>query len=317
MEEDDSSPPAPSGSIYIYSASAPEEANPGDTVNFSVRVDNTYLQPKTVVVYLYVNGVQEDFGGGDVGGNGSRMFTLQWVVPEDILPGDYDYLIKVIHEGLMMDETAGTITITTNKTQGVEIVSLECPSELKIPGELWCKVVVRNSNSSMDITARVRMDRELIDLSRTLGNTNPTLNEGENEFRIGININDDLAQNEFDYNSFLDFLDSRVITKENCGHGVSDCQIFEWLPTPHSFNIEIYKNNKLLNSKGTVVTLIYGNYYEKKFLEYYALPLASAITAGTATAFVEGANAGIVAAKVGALIEVINIVYDLFKKALR
>jgi len=238
------------------------------------------------------------------------------MVPEDILPGDYGYSIKVIHDGQTMDETAGTITITTNKTQGVEIVSLECPSELKIPGELWCEVVVRNSNSSMDITARIRMDGELIDLSRTLGNTNPTLNTGQNEFRIGIDINDDLAQNEFNYNSFLDFLDSRVITKENCGHGVSECQIFEWLPTSHNFNIEIYKNNKFLNSKGTTVTLIYGNYYEKKFIEYYIVYPTIGATVGAVGSVFVGGSTILYSAGGGALAEIIGMALEFIKDKL-
>ncbi|NJE30846.1 hypothetical protein E3E38_07305 [Thermococcus sp. 18S1] len=179
-------------------------------------------------------------------------------------------------------------------------------------------MIVKNPLSNkIDVTARIRMDGELVDLSRTLGNTNPTLNMGKKEFRIGVNINNDLAQNEFNHNSFLNFLDSEIVTKENCGRRVSKCQSFKWLPTPHTFSIEIYKDNQLLDSTETTVTLTYGNYYEKKFIEYYVVPLASGATAGAATALAEvSISAGISAAEVGAVTSVIVEVYNILKQHL-
>ncbi len=256
--------------------------------------------------------------GGSVAGNSEGSFTLHWLAQE----GEHSYQVKLYNfisgQKFEEDSRGGGISVTADSNvEGVEIVSVECPSEVSIPGELWCSIVVNNSLSNeIDVTARIRMDGELIDLGRTLGNTNPTLNIGKDEFRIGVNIDSDLARYEFNYNSFLDFLDSDIITRENCGHGVSECQIFEWLPTPHDFTMEIYKNNKFLDSRGTVVTLIYGNYYEKKFMEYYVVPLASGVTAGVATALVEGANAGVAAAKVGAVTSIIVEVYNLLKQHL-
>ncbi len=247
-----------------------------------------------------------------------KSFTLHWPA----LEGEHTYLIKLYNliggQKFEEDSRDNGINVTADSNAGgVEIVSVECPSEVSISGELWCSIVVNNSLSNeIDVTARIRMDGELIDLGRTLGNTNPTLNIGKDEFRIGVNIDSNLARYEFDYNSFLDFLDSDIITRENCGHGVSECQIFEWLPTPHDFTIEIYRDNNLLTLKGASVTLVYGNYYEKKFMEYYVVPLASGVTAGVATALVEGANAGIVAAKVGAVTSIIVKAYNLLKQHL-
>ncbi len=200
----------------------------------------------------------------------------------------------------------------------VEIISIECPKEVSIPGELWCSVIVNNPlSTNIDVTVRIRMDGELIDSSRTLGNTNPTLDPGRKEFRIGVNINNDLAQNEFNYNSFLDFLDSEIVTKENCGHRVSECQTFNFLPTPHVFSIEIYKGNQLLDSAKVTVALIYGNYYEKKFMEYYVAPLAAGATSGAATALAEvSVSAGVSAAKVAAITGIIAEVYNILKQHL-
>ena len=218
---------------------------------------------------------------------------------------------------------SGSIEVNSRRnvsepTGNVEIVSLECPSEIRIPGELWCSVFVNNSlGNEIDVVARIRMDGELIDLSRTLGNTNPTLNTGKDEFRIGINIDSELAQYEFNYNSFLDFLDSKITTRKNCGHGVTECQVFKWLPTPHDFTIEIYKGNQLLDSIETTVTLTYGNYYEKKSIEYYVVPPSSGATAGAATALAEiSTSAGISAAEVGAVTSVIVEVYNILKQHL-
>jgi hypothetical protein len=251
--------------------------------------------------------------GGNVSAGSTREFYLQWKVEA----GEHFYQIKLYssigEQTFEKDSWNDSISVTT----GIKIVSVECPGEVNIPGELWCSIVVNNSLSTkIDVIARIRLDGELIDLSRTFGNINPTLDIGKNKFCIGITIDSDLARYEFNYNSFLDFLDSDIITKENCGHRVSECQIFEWLPTPHYFTIEIHRDNNLLTSKGVSVTLAYGNYYENKFIEYYVIPLTSGVTAGTATALVEGISAGVAATKVGVVTGIIVEAYNLLKSVI-
>lgn len=248
VESDDSSPPAPSGSIYIYSASASEEANSGDTVTFSIRVDNTYSQPKTVVVYLYVNGVQEDFEGGDVGAGGSRVFTLQWVVPEDILPGDYDYLIKVIHDGQTMDETAGTIAITTNKTQGVEIVSFTCtPKEVGLcewkldRDRVTCNLVIHNyGDSKIKVAPKVLIDNIetfWVDFREILADSNSSI-------KFEVKFDDELAKMVYGPSATaLNFVQEvqeyeGVKCERNVCYNIT--KIY-YLPKEHTIGVVVYK----------------------------------------------------------------------------
>ncbi|WP_156927403.1 hypothetical protein [Thermococcus nautili] len=313
------SPTPSAGSLRIVSVS-PEPAHPkaGDTVKFNVKIDSSYSSTQRALVKLYIDDELKDSKELNVGTSGASV-TLHWLA----VAGEHSYTVKVYRlvngQELWEDSRSGKINIISgSNTSHVEIISIECPEKVSIPGELWCSVIVNNPlSANIDVTARIRMDGELIDLSRTLGNTNPTLNPGRKEFRIGVNINNDLAQNEFNYGSFLDFLDSEIVTKENCGHRVSKCQVFKWLPTPHAFSIEIYNDNQLLDSTETTVTLTYGNYYEKKFMEYYVAPLASGATAGAATALAEvSVSAGISAAKVTAITSVIVEVYNILKQHL-
>lgn len=115
-------------------------------------------------------------------------------------------------------------------------------------------------------------------------------------------------------------MDSEIVIKENCGHRVSKCQVFNFLPTPHAFSIEIYKDNHLLDSAETTVILNYiiENYYENKFIKYYVVLLASGATAGAAAALAEvSVTAGVSAAKVAAITGIIVEIYNTIKEYLR
>jgi len=66
--------------------------------------------------------------------------------------GEHSYTVKVYRvdgQELFEDSWSGGISIITDSnTSRVEVVSVECPREVSIPGELWCSVIVNNSLSN-------------------------------------------------------------------------------------------------------------------------------------------------------------------------
>ncbi|WP_324735151.1 hypothetical protein VFC49_08295 [Thermococcus sp. SY098] len=192
-------------------------------------------------------------------------------------------MIKVIHNGQTVDETAGTIKITTNKTQGVEIVSFTCtPKEVGLyewkldRDRVTCNLVIHNyGDSKIKVAPKVLIDNIetfWVDFREILADSNSSI-----EFEV--KFDDELAKMVYGPSATaLNFVQEvqeyeGVKCERNVCYNIT--KIY-YLPKEHTIGIAVYKaengvptNQVLARITGETITVKDDNYFVKKGLLLY------------------------------------------------